>query len=516
MRSTARKLAKRALYENKNIHCWLGTKKGQKACIQDLPKRKKEFEERITKVSEIAEAERQKQLLKLYRKKPSDVVATMSNDPKKFDIVKNFIKRKGLKVYGGLAINAYLKSDMKIYKKGDIPDYDVFSPEPWDDAVELADIFYEQGYKYIEAKAGMHAGTYRVYVDFWLVADISYMPQQQYDMIKTKTINGMKFVEPFKLLESMYKEFSEPQIQPKRWPKVAMREKMLQATLEPFEQSHCSKNLFEKVNKTTKTNDILDKLLHESFKFCLKNKLLFTEDVAYNTYLEYLDADARIRVKKIVALSENANRTVKDILSVLLHVYEDLNVETTYKPTKELNDTMYNIKANIGGYVKDVCEIVQLSTCTPYKKIGNIYVVGIDYLKYDILHNIVFFYNAKQRNDGLCLLKYISDEQEKFYKREKVTEFDDTPLQRFVYKCRGLTQKGAKTSLLDRWNEKVEKMNETITTTIPNFKVKLYPIVKCGNSEETCSYPCSWDRYSKRCAIVHKTSYEPYFESRKK
>ena len=42
----------------------------------------------------------------------------------------NFIKEKGLKLYGGLALNELLKKYKKpFYGKNEFPDYDVFSPD---------------------------------------------------------------------------------------------------------------------------------------------------------------------------------------------------------------------------------------------------------------------------------------------------------------------------------------------------------------------------------------------------
>jgi len=45
------------------------------------------------------------------------------------DIVKEFIIEKGLKIYGGLALNELLKKTKNpIYGPNEFPDYDVFSP----------------------------------------------------------------------------------------------------------------------------------------------------------------------------------------------------------------------------------------------------------------------------------------------------------------------------------------------------------------------------------------------------
>ena len=58
------------------------------------------------------------------------------------------------------------KQDQFYNKDIEIPDYDFFSSNPVDDAKELADIYYQNGYEEVEAKAGQHYGTYKVFVDF--------------------------------------------------------------------------------------------------------------------------------------------------------------------------------------------------------------------------------------------------------------------------------------------------------------------------------------------------------------
>ena len=89
-------------------------------------------------------------------------------------IVEQFIINKKLICYGGTAINNILPKSVQFYNKDvEIPDYDFFSPNAMDDSKELADIYYNSGYIDVEAKAGMHYGTYKVFVNFIPIADIT-------------------------------------------------------------------------------------------------------------------------------------------------------------------------------------------------------------------------------------------------------------------------------------------------------------------------------------------------------
>ena len=75
-------------------------------------------------------------------------------------IVQDFLIRKKLVCYGGTAINNILPKYAQFYdKETEIPDYDFFSPNAMNDAKELADIYFKQGFSSVEAKAGVHYGT---------------------------------------------------------------------------------------------------------------------------------------------------------------------------------------------------------------------------------------------------------------------------------------------------------------------------------------------------------------------
>ena len=100
------------------------------------------------------------------------------------EIVEKFIKKRGLIPYGGIAINNILPKDDQFYNEDlDIPDYDFFSPNALDDAKKLADIYHKQGYSNVEAKAGQHSGTFKVFVQFIPVADITYIPKPLFDAL---------------------------------------------------------------------------------------------------------------------------------------------------------------------------------------------------------------------------------------------------------------------------------------------------------------------------------------------
>ena len=141
-------------------------------------------------------------------------------------IVENFLRKKKLVCYGGTAINNILPVYDQFYNKSiEIPDYDFYSNNALNDAKQLADIYTKEGFLEVEAKAGMHHGTYKVFVNFIPVADISQLDKEIYKKIKHKAISvdGILYAPPNFLRMAMYLELSRPKGDVSRWEKVLKR-----------------------------------------------------------------------------------------------------------------------------------------------------------------------------------------------------------------------------------------------------------------------------------------------------
>jgi hypothetical protein len=508
---------------NPNLFCWMPSSQKntnplqtniEKVNIQDIPPPPKNFTDIITQIAEEAAKNKKEDSIKRLRKKSVTEREKVSvDDPKKYPIVKNFISEKGLKVYGGIAINSYLPKEAKFYNPKDIPDYDFFSPDPWNDATDLADRFHQKGYKFVEARAGIHKGTYKVIVDLWPVADITYMPQKEFDKIETSTINGIKVVSPFKLLESMYKEFSEPYSNPSRWPKVANREKLIQKWVNPLKKSfHCSKNLLTDEKKTF--DPLLAKLLEKTHKFIRSKKMLITGSIAYNTLIEIAGGDKRVNSEYYSVLSETAREDTQELFDILLKSYNHLEITTQFYPNRELNNTTYTIFAVIDNMHQILCKITHLTSCTPYVCIGKQIIVSIDYLKYDLFDDAVFADTEQEREDSKCKLKYLTEMQYTFYEKKGISETDKSPLQRFIATCKGPFQENIKVEILNKWLEREEEKGKVIREWTDQYKIRKIPHEKLpqecyGKDKRSCRYPCAWNKYVGRCSGLPKGVYRP-------
>lgn len=158
------------------------------------------------------------------------------------DIMEHFLRAKGRVVYGGAAINAHMPSDKKFYDpRLNLPDYDFMTPDPLQDCADLIVTFQAEGFTDVEAKFGIHEGTYKIFVNFRSAADITYMPPEIYDRVvaDSHSIEGIHYASPNYLRMNMYLELSRPAGMVSRWEKVYERLLLLNEA-HPIKAGHCT------------------------------------------------------------------------------------------------------------------------------------------------------------------------------------------------------------------------------------------------------------------------------------
>ena len=142
------------------------------------------------------------------------------------NILEKYLEEKKLLIYGGTAINNLLPPNEQFYNKNsELPDYDFYSPRALEDAKELSNIYYANGYDDVEAKSGIHVGTFKVYVNFLAIADITYMDPKLFKVLQKKAIviDKIYYTPPNFLRMNMYKELSRPDGDVSRWEKIFKR-----------------------------------------------------------------------------------------------------------------------------------------------------------------------------------------------------------------------------------------------------------------------------------------------------
>ena len=157
-------------------------------------------------------------------------VAANPNTKKSLDIVLEFLKTHRVMCYGGTAINNLLPPEERFYDpETTVPDYDFYSKNPQEDAMKLADKLAAVGILSVEAKPGMHMGTFKVFANYEGVADITHLDEDIFERLWKEGIvkQGVHYVTPNFLRLSMYLELSRPRGDVSRWKKVYTRLQLL-------------------------------------------------------------------------------------------------------------------------------------------------------------------------------------------------------------------------------------------------------------------------------------------------
>ena len=208
-------------------------------------------------------------------------------------IVEKFIKENRYICYGGTAINNILPHYDQFYDHNlEIPDYDFFARDALDAAKKLADIYYRQGFDEVEAKAGMHPGTYKVFVNFIPIADITHLNQNIYKAIEKETIlvNGISYAPPNFLRMAAYLELSRPDGDVSRWEKVLKRLILLNKHY-PINIKHCRVSDF--IRKFEEPNKKITTIYKIARNSIINQGLVFFGGFAIYSYGKYISPKER-------------------------------------------------------------------------------------------------------------------------------------------------------------------------------------------------------------------------------
>ena len=221
-------------------------------------------------------------------------IANSEEVKKIIKILENFLIDKKCICYGGTAINNILPKYAQFYNKDvEIPDYDFFTPNALADAKELADIYYAAGYVEVEAKSGMHHGTYKVYVNFIPIADITYLDPALFEAINKEAVSvaGIKYAPPNFLRMSMYLELSRPAGDVSRWEKVFKRLSLLNKHYPFAENVKCSGVEFQrKLHTNSHNSEKLYLTVRDSFT---EQGVIFFGGYASSLYSKYMPPKQR-------------------------------------------------------------------------------------------------------------------------------------------------------------------------------------------------------------------------------
>ena len=236
-------------------------------------------------------------------------------------IVEQFLCDTKCICYGGTAINNILPEHDQFYNKDvEVPDYDFYSKTPVEHAKQLANIYHEKGYTDVEAKSGMHYGTYKVFVNFIPMADITYLHDEIFDNLSKEAIkiNNIFYAPPNFLRMGMYLELSRPSGDVSRWEKVLKRLTLLNKYY-PLKSNKCHEVDFQRTTNTH-TEDKLSNLYYLIRDSFIEQGCVFFGGYASSLYSKYMPAHQKQIVKIIPdfdVLHENPELAASIIVNLL-------------------------------------------------------------------------------------------------------------------------------------------------------------------------------------------------------
>jgi hypothetical protein len=369
--------------------------------------------------------------------------------------VERFLREKKLVCYGGTAINSILPEKYRFYNNDiEVPDYDFYSPNALEDSKELADIFFKMGYNEVESKSGSHPGTFKVFVNFIPVADITHMEQALFSVLAAKSYikHGIRYAPTNFLRMAMYLELSRPEGDVSRWEKVLKRLTLLNKVY-PMKLVNCSRFEMEMQNlnnnnetRMPDSNSNSSSKSNSSYKRVDKKIYDITQKVLMNSSVVFIGGFADILYSKYLPKNDRHKLSKQPEFDVLSNNPEELAklIKLTLKSNGFQNITVEKMPA-IGEIILDhykvavdsniVALIYKPTACHSYNTIKlNTQIIKVASIDTMLMFYLAFSYAKRyyyNRDRLLCLAGIL------FYIQNKNRLSQSGLLKRFGSSCYG-------------------------------------------------------------------------------
>ncbi len=249
------------------------------------------------------------------------------------NVVENFMKKNKRICYGGTAINSILPKEKQFYNYDiDIPDYDFFSPNALEDAKKLCNLFKKENIFHVEGKNAISFGTYKVFVNFVPIADITQIHETFYNFLLSisENMDGILYTPPSYLRMSLHQELARPKGDVSRWEKVYNRLQLLNTYFPILTKPiHKNQHMFLNIKLKAFENQY-DTLLNHFIKH--KNVFCNFHLVAC-VYKKYFKTNKCFQDKRdfFIIYSEDLESCIKNINKLKLSFIKVKKEESIYK-----------------------------------------------------------------------------------------------------------------------------------------------------------------------------------------
>lgn len=427
------------------------------------------------------------------------------------EVVKDFIKEKGLKLYGGQALHEHLAPfNEGFYESYEFPDYDVFSPDAWNHAKELADKLQKLGYNFVEAKSSIlnddHHQTYKVGVDLLYILDLTqigcprtdmldgkckkcgetkdnkcisifnnipvvnmltYNPKKKskqeittvtYDYTKNEAVYPTKLFlcSPEYLKISLYREITEPLGNYDRLPKVGSRLHTLEKYFK-YDHKQCKP---EEYKKEIDAN--FKPVLKFIGEYIVDSDLINYGASAYNFLVKNVKNlnYGSVDVADYQVYTYNAEWHVQNLLKLLSNKFRKMTFNRQEKIYYWKEQDVNNIAINVSyGDLKynTILLITEYNNCMPYIQYNRVRYATIDRLKH-ILHRAVVLRQVtdlveENPSNYECMLSSLLKAEQSNKNSKKFRQF--------VATCSGAEVSKIHTNLRKQWKDKSKVLKKT-------------------------------------------------------
>ena len=349
------------------------------------------------------------------------------------DIILKFISDKKRIVYGGYASQLLLidKGQKGIYDLTiDTPDVEFYTPEPIKDLIDLCNVLHKHKLKYVQGRSAGHEETYKVYVNFENVGDISYVPPNFYEKMDTITINGVRIVHPKYEIINWLRQFTDPLTAGWRWDKQFKRMELLQTAF-PFDK--IKGEIKNKIEHKDVITDILDNFIKP------KETLLLFNYFAYNKFMK-IGGKKEIDIPYLDIVSIDYKKDGKELIKFLKKKYKDDIYVVEYQPFFQY----YKYNAKIMYKKKTLVNIYHHNNkCIPYKVSNDGFKIGS--FSFNLLMLLIL--QEKTKIDKIdfinknykIMFNNLIDVRNSYLTKKNKTILDKTIFQDFFVNCMGTT-----------------------------------------------------------------------------
>lgn len=373
------------------------------------------------------------------------------------NIVYNFVKEKKRKIYGGFALNKLiaLKDEKdKFYDDCDIESWDIdfYSPDPIEDAKEIANRLHKKGYKYILASEAQHEETYKVHAESLSVADISYVPTIIYNNMPFKEIEGAYVTGPTFMMIDYFRVLTDPLTS---WHRLDKTFKRLSLMLKhyPLPTNSSPINTLESNTEF----DLIFKNIHSfltnrpstivvgmyPYNHLVKQSGMKDDSINYISanFYEFISTEYKLDTKELITLLKEKvpdSSSIKYVENYPLFQYLGYSTDIYFK--NELVCKIYHYNYRCTPYFDVPADYFENEKIIESKKKRTIRIGTVSVL---MMYNLIAILKAKIDKNNILkstyyqMISHIIKMKNYYLKKNNKTIFDDSLFQEFIVKCIG-------------------------------------------------------------------------------